>query len=198
MKQNIFAKIYEDCRWGEGDFRSGSGRDLEEVKRVALLLALVFDKYGWKTLADIGCGDFTWMRTVLHWLNIEAYIGIDIVKEIVDENKEKYKYVEFEVMDIVTDKLPLAQIALVKDVLPHLSYYYIDKAMKNICKVGYEYIILTGYFNKMNKNIKTGSWRKINWTKAPFNLPEPLEIIRQNEIKALLVYDNEVLSKRFL
>ncbi len=200
IRQDIFAEIYENCRWGKDDFRSGSGKDLEEVKRITSLLASVFDKYNWKTLIDIGCGNFAWARNLLPLLRAESYVGVDIVEEIIDENRDRYKYtdVAFEVMDIMTDKLPLADVAIVKDVLPHLSYYYIKKAMKNICSVGYKYIITTGYFNGINKNIKTGEWRRINLMKLPFNLPRPLEIIWQNSVKALFVYDNETLSKRFL
>ena len=200
MKRNVFEKIYENCTWGEGEFRSGSGENLEEIKRIVSLLVSVFDKYNWKTLIDIGCGNFTWTRNLLPLLRAELYTGIDIVKEVIDENRNKYRYkdIVFKVMDATIDKLPLADVAIVKDVLPHLSYYYIEKVMKNICSAGYKHIIMTGYFNGVNRDIETGGWRKINLMKSPFNLPRPLEIMRQKprRIKALMVYDNKTLSKR--
>ncbi len=200
MKQDIFAKIYKECGWGKGDFRSGSGENLAEVEWIVSLLVLVFDKYKWETLVDIGCGNFTWARNLLPLLRAELYTGVDIVEEIIDENRSKYKYkdVVFKVMDMMTDKLPLADVAIVKDVLPHLSYYYIEKAMKNICSVGYKHIILTGYLNNTNRDIETGDWREINLMKSPFDLPRPLEVMWQNRVKALFLYDNKILSKRFL
>ena len=38
----------------------------------------------------MACGDFLWMNKIIEQTNID-YLGIDIVEELISENKNKYK-----------------------------------------------------------------------------------------------------------
>ena len=76
--KDTFTKIYKEYKWKweddseNGKFRSGSGRNPEEIERTGVKLASLFGKYGWKTLADIGCGDYLWMQIVLPLLKVKS------------------------------------------------------------------------------------------------------------------------------
>ena len=72
-------------------------------------------------MLDIPCGDFLFMEKFLKNKNIK-YTGGDIVEELIQNNKKKYKNYKFEVFDIINNhKNEKFDILHVKDCLFHFS-----------------------------------------------------------------------------
>lgn len=72
---------------------------------------------------------------------------------------------------------------LLRDVFVHLSYDSIIAGLSNILFFFKQakYLILTNFDNHTNKDIKDGSWRPLDFTKPPFNLPPPYLVKSENE-----------------
>ena len=138
-------------------------------------------KHNIKTMLDLPCGDFNWMRSVD--LGIDQYTGADIVEEVITKNQQAYgneKY-RFQVLDITHNDLPKRDLIFCRDCLVHLSYDDIYRAFRNIKRCGITYILtttFTGFFS--NHDIVSGDWRPLNLESVPFNLPDPVESINEN------------------
>ena len=83
------------------------------------------------------------------------------------------------------DKIPKTDLILVRDLLVHLSYNNIEKALEQIKKSGSKYLLTTS-FPKWPRNfdIPDGMWRPINLEQQPFLMKEPLEIISEESEKS--------------
>lgn len=131
-----------------------------------------------KSLLDAPCGDFNWMRETE--IELDKYIGADIVPDMIASNQKLYSTQnrEFRVIDITKDKIPSVDLILCRDSLIHLSSKYIADAIDNFKGSGSKYLLTTTYtLTRENMDIRTGDCRFINLQIAPFNLPEPLELI---------------------
>jgi len=181
--KDVFRHIYVNNTWGDSDSASGAGSNLEETKTLVEIFPVLLSKYCISSVLDIPCGDFHWMKT----LNLERieYIGADIVTDIIEQNRRFEKNnVRFEELDLIKDKLPNADLIFVRDCLVHLSYDDIFKALDNICKTEFKYLLTTTFTERtMNTDIATGQWRTLNIQIPPFNFPEPQLIINEGHPK---------------
>ena len=183
MKE-IFTGYYKCNYWGSNESASGSGSELDKLKVIKEALPEILSSINTKSLLDIPCGDFNWMKTV-DMTGIK-YIGADIVEELITDNAKKYKDIEFKVLNICESELPKVDVIFVRDCLVHLSNADIYKALNNIVNSGSGYLLTTTFSrHKKNKDIKTGFWRPLNLQRKPFNFPAPEILI------------NEGFSKRF-
>jgi hypothetical protein len=67
-----------------------------------------------------------------------------------------------------------------RDSLVHFSYEMIFEALENIKRSGAKYLMTTHFVDQNeNKDIITGGWRPLNLTMAPFNFPDPVEVINE-------------------
>jgi len=83
-----FNNIYKEKLWdGKGQSRSGAGSSLEATKNIREVLQKLHREINAKSLVDLGCGDFYWMKEVD--LPCE-YFGLDIVKDVIEENRQQY------------------------------------------------------------------------------------------------------------
>ena len=101
---------------------SGRGSDLDNTETIRAALPALIREWGIRTMIDAPCGDFHWMSRLD--LGLERYIGVDIVAELIELNRQKYRIEavrEFRVMDLVRDRLPAADLILCRDCLVHLS-----------------------------------------------------------------------------
>lgn len=118
-------------------------------------------------------------------LNLDMYIGADIVNDLVEINSNKYgnnnrKFIQ---LDITKDELPLpADLILCRDLLVHFSFEDISKAIKNIKTSGSKYLLTTCHNNLKNKNIVTGLWRPLNLQISPYKFPDPIKSIKENDV----------------
>jgi hypothetical protein len=163
----VFNNIIDNNIWG-GESKSGTGSNLVQTKEIREKLPKLIRRHGIKTMLDIPCGDYFWMRNV----NLAGvdYMGADIVQKLIDENRKNYPDVKFEVMDIITTKLPKVDLIFCRDCLVHLPYSDIHKALNNCKESGSRYLLTTSFPLHNNHDIQMGDWRPLNLEQAPFNL----------------------------
>jgi SAM-dependent methyltransferase len=176
----VFTDIYRKNRWG-GESVSGEGSDINQTKSVRDKLPDLLQTYSVRTLLDLPCGTFYWMQKVD--LGGIAYIGGDIVPELIEQNNARYRSVsrEFRVLDLIKDQLPPADLLLCRDCLIHLSFRDMESALRNIAQSGIPYLLTTNYPHiTLNTDIVTGDFRAINLQLAPFRFPKPITVIPED------------------
>lgn len=202
----VFSEIYTRNQWGDEDSRSGPGSNLEQTEAIRRALPRLLEELGCSSLLDIPCGDFYWMKEIqgqLEEIGVD-YVGGDIVPELVAETARIHAgdHRSFQVLDLLSDRLPRVDLVLCRDCLVHLSFENIFKALESIRASGAEYLLTTTFRErKGNRDILTGSWQPLNLEKAPFHLPPPLRWIDEEcpiegfEDKALGLWRVEDLPK---
>ena len=173
-----FTEIYNDNKWCSPESRSGSGSELKNTIKLRSELPYLFVKYNIKSILDIPCGDFNWMKEV-DLTNIE-YKGADIVKSLIDLNNTSYPNYDFNVLDLTTSPLPKVDLIFVRDCLGHLNNTNVLKALDNIKLSGSKYLLTTSFTKwNFNNDIENGGWRCINLMIPPFSL-KPIYLINEN------------------
>jgi hypothetical protein len=110
------------------------------------------------------------------------YIGADIVESLVTENQRRYgsDRRRFIWLDLLTAKLPQADLVLCRDCLVHFSYRDVFRALENIKRSGGGFLLTTTFIGRAaNNDIFTGHWRPLNLQRAPFNLPTPVWLLNE-------------------
>lgn len=159
---------------------SGPGSDLVQTKEIIRELPILVRELNVRVLVDVPCGDFFWMKTLK--LEIEKYIGVDIVSELIRNNSKIYgnKNREFISMDITKNILPRADLILCRDCFVHLSFKDTLRSIKNFKKSLSGYLLTTTFTElSSNKDVITGGWRPLNLQLPPFSFPEPIRIINE-------------------
>lgn len=175
----IFRDIYRSNYWGNSDSRSGAGSDLAQTAEVRRQLPELLKVFHVKTMLDIPCGDWHWMKNAP--LDVD-YIGADIVPEMVQRNQKLFgnDRCRFVSLDLTRDDLPRVDLIFSRDVLVHLSFEDNLSAIQNIKRSGSKYLLATTFTARdTNIDIPTGHWRPLNLQKRPFNFPEPLMLINE-------------------
>lgn len=180
-RNDVFSNIYCKNLWQSNESKSGKGSEIAITKILRDNLKELLTKYEIKTIIDAPCGDYNWFN----YLDFEfvKYYGIDIVSEIIEINKQKYKNdkILFDTGDILTYNFQQADLVFCRDCFIHLTFDEIHKAILNFKKSNSKYLLVTNYeFNGENKNIITGQFRKINLLQTPFNFPKPIDKIVDN------------------
>src|SRR5262249_3554443 len=88
---------------GKGETVSGPGSTLEYTKQYRVDLIALIREFGFRSFFDAPCGDFNWMSHVVSELTTIDYTGGDIVKGLVERNREKNPGVRFVRFDIAKD-----------------------------------------------------------------------------------------------
>jgi hypothetical protein len=174
--EKLFNIIYQENHWRDSESASGTGSNLKNTQEVIRVVNSTIHSLKIKSMLDIPCGDFNWMRNVD--LQQVKYLGGDIVKALIDDNIGKYetKDVSFLHMDMLTADLPAVDLIFMRDCLIHLSYKDIKKALASVKKSQSLYWMTTTFVNHRNRNIITGDFRPVNLQAEPFNFPAPLSI----------------------
>ena len=181
--EELFSDYYHNKTWsgGKNETASGSGSTLKKTKLLREGLPKLLDKYAVKTLFDAPCGDFNWFQYVER-ASI-AYIGGDIVKDLVEENSRRYadSTTRFLHFDILKDEAPEADVWFCREVLLHLSYELIFEFLGNFARSRISYLLVTTYHKfPENLDIPTGAGRPVNLEIAPFNLPAPIDFVEDH------------------
>ena len=108
---------------------------------------------------DVGCGDYTWMRT----LDLPCpYIGVDIVAAVIAANQASFgddRHSFFQ-RNAIADDLPQADVVLCRDMIFHLSLADGQSALRNILSKPRRYLIsTTDTVTDVNGDIITGDFR---------------------------------------
>lgn len=181
--QDTFNLIYQNNFWHSEESISGTGSTLEETKKLRDRLNHLLKKFNIKSVLDLPCGDFNWMKEVK--LDGISYIGADIVQDLINKNNLKYAKLnrKFLCINAVTETVPKVDLIICRDLFVHFSHDAIKRVIKNFKKSGGKYLLTTSYPNskdeELNKEIYSMGieWRPINLQKKPFNFPKPKHII---------------------
>ncbi len=180
--ESIFQVIHRKRSWGDSPSASGGGSDLVHTSAIRDALPALIRDIGARSMLDAPCGDFYWMQKVP--LNVESYIGADIVPELIQENKSKYEHGIYRFMhaDIVRDALPKVDLILCRDCMIHLSNQDIAQCLANFKRSGATYLLASTYPGRVrrNWNIVTGMWRPVDLQLPPFSFPEPIRFISES------------------
>lgn len=175
----VFGRIFQENRWGDAESRSGEGSNLAQTERLRALLPGLLAEFEVRSMLDIPCGDWNWMRHVPLALD---YTGGDVVPELIAANQARFGAPDrhFRVMDITRDKLPPVDLVFCRDLLVHLSFSDIAAALANIRASGARWLLATTFPERgPNQDIPTGQWRPLNLTLPPIGLPAPLRLINE-------------------
>lgn len=175
-----FSDIYANNYWNRGKAdvpSSGGGSSVAATTPLRERLPSLLAELGATTFMDVGCGDYTWMRT----LDLPCpYIGVDIVGAVIAANQATFgddRHSFFQ-RNAIADDLPQADVVLCRDMIFHLSLADGQSALKNILSKPRRYLIsTTDTVTDVNGDIITGDFRARNLLRAPFNLPAPMELI---------------------
>jgi SAM-dependent methyltransferase len=180
-----FSAIYKNRVWLNGrqsGALSGLGSEVANTCIVRDQLPQLLESLGTRTLLDIGCGDFNWMKEIT--LSC-AYTGIDIVPDLIEGNAIRYggERRQFRTIDAIHDPLPQADAALCREVLFHLSFEDIWSLVENVRRSGTSFFIATTDNDlRMNADILSGDFRFLNLQQRPFWFPDPRFSIADNAV----------------
>jgi methyltransferase family protein len=157
---------------------SGVGSDLKSTETIVRELPSLLRSLGVRSLLDVPCGDFLWMRHV-DLAGIE-YTGADLIPSLVASLQSQFPSRHFRVLDLTVDPLPDADLILCRDCLVHLSSRLIRRAVNNIRRSKTMYLLTTIFPSRSsNRGIVTGDWRPLNLCAPPFDFPAPLRVLRE-------------------
>lgn len=144
--KDAMAQIYEKGLWDRGDkgeYYSGEGShhpDLVDpyIKVVSEFLQSLDEP---PVVVDLGCGDFNIGKQLLPYA--KQYVAVDIVHDLITYNKTRFQAdnLKFHCLDIATDNLPKGDVAILRQVLQHLSNKEILQILPKLKQ--YKYVILT-------------------------------------------------------
>lgn len=183
--EKVFTDIFNNNIWAyKSETISGTAASFAYTEAIRKELPALFKKYNISSILDIGCGDFNWMK---HIISDEiTYIGVDVVKQIVDDNNAKYKTknISFIHADCSCDSLPQVDLVMCRDIFPYVPYKYAFRMIKNILSSGSKYVLFTSYSDpqRENRNLpksETGGNYCLNILKKPFFLMKPLFSINE-------------------
>lgn len=163
--EQIFTDIYRTKKWAYG---CGSGSTEEYTEQLIPKLQAIIYRLKVKTLLDAPCGRYSWIDR----LKVNMYIGGDIVKDLYEENSQKYPLQYFSILDITKDPLPKADLWLCRACLYHLSRPNIDKVIQNYLRSDIPYVLFTTSEGHEEYG-KDGDYRPFNM--EYYGLPKPLE-----------------------
>lgn len=174
--RRIFGSIYREREWDMGETLSGPGSTIRYTEELRIVLPPLLKKWKIRSLLDAPCGDFHWMNHT----NLEGieYTGADVVTELIESNQKRYPGIKFLVADITKDWLPKTDAILCRDCFIHLSNKQVMMAIQQFKNSGIRYMIASTYPVVQNEEIPTGYYRPVNLETSPFNLPAPIDCIK--------------------
>ena len=132
IKKN-FDKVYYENLWTYKNIKSGEGSQGRFLNFSVKLIKK--KKYiNNKIVCSIGCGDFNFGRKIFKLS--KNYIGIDIVRDLINLNRKKFKSkkLKFEHLNAINGKLPFAEVYIIRQVFQHLKNENIKKILSKIFK----------------------------------------------------------------
>ncbi|MEA2824301.1 MAG: hypothetical protein QOF03_783 [Alphaproteobacteria bacterium] len=175
--QDVFADIYRHATWGRNDQgagNSGPGSTLQSTLVYRTFLQAFLKDCDIRSVVDAGCGDWEFSQA-LDWNGID-YKGFDVVESAIAQNKQRFAKanIQFFAGNVVELNLPPADLLICKHVLQHLPTKDVQKFLNQMPK--YKHVLLTNSVNSdtmsaANGDIAVGSFRTLDPTAPPFNLP---------------------------
>ncbi len=201
-------QVYKLKLWGSNssEFYSGEGSHLPEIVTPYIEKVTSFLKSFEKPLivCDLGCGDFNIGKELFPFT--EKYFAIDIVEDLIEFNKEKFKAenLEFQCLNIAEDELPKGDCAIIRQVLQHLSNTEIQTIVNKLSN--FKYILITEHLPigdfEPNKDIISGQGIRIK-KQSGVNLIAPPFNLKVKEEKEILSFElkngkGRIVTKLFI
>ena len=184
---SVFTTAYQNNLWEDYSSVSGPGSNNIQTRIIKKSIPDILVQFKINKMLDAPCGDFFWMKNIIDFITSQGviYTGVDIVKELIVTNSEKYgnKKVTFLNLDIVEESIPQADLILTRDCFIHLSFANIYQILRNFKKSGSKYLLLSTYTNsdRINRDVDGSGlpFRALNMQKFPFLFREPLMVINE-------------------
>ncbi|MCG2576276.1 hypothetical protein LZ012_04635 [Dechloromonas sp. XY25] len=175
-----FSAIYRDNGFVGTESLSGAGSTSFQTRVIRQKLPALFRELGVKSVLDIPCGDFHWMRNVD--LSGIYYTGADVVEDMVRKNQQLFggPLRAFECVNLITGPLPVADLVFCRDCLVHLPFEDALAAIETIRQSKCQWLLTTTFTRDTpNADLDAAGWRALNLTLPPFNLPQPALLISE-------------------
>jgi hypothetical protein len=160
---------------------SGPGSTPAATREIVEFLPRVIERYGIRSIGDMPCGDWTWMKEID--LGGVDYTGYDIVEFLIRENRRKHPGVRFEVLDILNGDIGRFDLIICRDFLFHVRTEDAVKALSKFRASGSSYLLSTSFPQmEQNTDLPRGEhygYRDINLERPPYNLGRALEHVRE-------------------
>jgi SAM-dependent methyltransferase len=173
--EDRFTAIYI-CRYWGGDKQneslSGHGSTLEYTRVLRRELPKLFYQFTIRSVFDAPCGDFKWMKHVVHECPDVEYIGADIVAPMIKANTAQHanERIRFFHADLTQAEFPTADLMICRDCLFHLSYQDIKLVLNNFVASGIPLLLTSTHLGALtNRDICSGDFRSIDLFSTPFN-----------------------------
>ena len=161
--EEIFTEIYEKGLWGEAPdgrkYCSGQGTIDENVDKYIGILQAFINKNDVTSIFEIGCGDFTIMKSVLSDSLIK-YTGSDVVRNVIDHLTASHgnPHTKFLHLDAIkAASFPPADLCIIRQVLQHLNNSQISEIIRKT--KAFKYVIITEHI-PLNPVVKNGETTK--------------------------------------
>ena len=172
---------------------SGPGSLLRNTDNLIIHLSLFLKNYDIKSITDVPCGDFNYMKEIN--LNNILYSGYDISEKAIERClKYQKENINFNILDATIEQLKYSDLIICKDLLLHLSFEHINKILENIINSKCKYFAVSRYDNGnvINQDKISGlSSRAIEITREPFNF-------KYNIIKSIKYTNNPNISDELI
>ena len=188
QRQASFQKIFKTKEWDKtAESVSGDGSSLTSAQEeIAILHSVIEDlKFILKkpviSILDVPCGDMNWMHRFLDTRDDVDYTGVDIVPEIINDNKKKFVKNSWRFLhhDIVAAPLKKSyDLIHCRHLLQHLTHRDVLTALQHISTSGTKFLLTTTFANiGRNGELNPGAHarvRMLNLGLPPFSLTQPL------------------------
>jgi cyclopropane fatty-acyl-phospholipid synthase-like methyltransferase len=133
-----FSKVYSNNAWKGMYSRSGPGSEGTFADQKKNIITDLITTYHIKSILDIGCGDFYWMKDLSP--HIQHYHGVDVVEDLVGNNIKSHEKdnVSFQCINLcdLNDQTKLsikkADLIVCIDVFGHLLNNEVDSLLEFI------------------------------------------------------------------
>ena len=162
----------------------GPGSTISAAKYVLRELPLLVERYDIKSILDMPCGDYNWMRKMKFKSEV-TYIGADYNETLIETNKSRYSDVDFRVINAIVDPIPTVDLVFCRDLFIHFPFEETKTALANIKASGSKYLLTTTFSWRSfpprdivrNAENKMAPWTRLNLFMEPFNMPPCIDFI---------------------
>ena len=180
-----FSAIYEERIWQNPETASGFGSTLSATGELRRGLVALIEQEGVLSILDAPCGDYNWQPALGF---VGHYTGVDIVPDLIAENRRQYgnDRTGFEVVDLVEEVLPRAELVLCRECLNHLPLEDAAKALEHLEQAAQRFLLVTHYPGCTANQEQPASfrYRPLNMTLPPFSLRPPDAVIEESAFEA--------------
>lgn len=196
--KQAFSLIYERGMWGKaenGQFFSGKGsHDHTIVQTYVKAVSDFIVGLGYTPdVVDLGCGDF---NVGMRLRNLCArYVACDVVPALIARNQLEFGTgdVEFRVVDITHDDIPVGDVLFLRQVLQHLSNIQIDAFLRRLPKC--QYLVVTEHLPEDEKFIANIDKSVGHGTRMDHHVGAPSGVVLTAPPFGLKAYSERVLCE---